>query len=317
VIRHLLVPGLFEPLISVDGGQVLPRLPALELVTARADRLSGPRDFIAAGFELFGIQKEGEELPSAAVSYALVAGEAPEGWIIHADPVHLRADRDRLLLFDGRGLGITEAEAAACVAAFNSHFSGDGLVLRAPDPGRWYLMLDTPPGVKTTPLSEVTGRNINAYLPAGERHSYWHHLLNEVQMLFHGLPLNQARESSGQLPISGLWFSGGGRMPARGTTTIRQRIGSDVLIDALAAYSDNRGDDELWIEMGPWRAVLEADLRARIDALQGLDNLIAGWLAQEIECRVYPCNRSTYHWRPGYRWRLWRRLRPLWRPPGG
>ena len=313
MIRHLLVPGLFEPVVSVDGAQVSPRVPALELVTARADRLPGPEDFTSTAFELFGIQKEGEDLPSAAISYALATGEAPEGWIMHADPVHLRADQDRLLLFDGRGLAIDEAETAACVAAFNSHFSGDGLVLSAPDPGRWYLTLHAPPGVKTTPLSEVTGRNINSYLPTGERHAYWHSLLNEVQMLFHGLPLNQARESSGQLSISGLWFSGGGRMPARGTTEIRRRIGSDVLIDALAAHSDNRGDDELWIETGPWRALIDADIQAQIHALQALDSVLAGWLAQEIECRLYPCNRSTFHWRPSHRWRLWRRLRPLWR----
>ena len=53
----------------------------------------------------------------------------------HADPVHLRPDRDRLILFDSRNLGITHEEAGALVGLFNGHFAADGMRLQAPDLG--------------------------------------------------------------------------------------------------------------------------------------------------------------------------------------
>ena len=39
------------------------------------------------------------------------AGEVPPGWVMHADPVHLRPDQDRLLLFDAPSMAITRREA--------------------------------------------------------------------------------------------------------------------------------------------------------------------------------------------------------------
>ena len=206
MIRHLLVPGLFGAARQGDEDLLIPRLPRLEKILARADRQPGAVGYLQTAFALFGQSAEpGADLPTAPLCYAQETQTTPSGWWMHADPVHLRPDQDRLILFDGRMLEIGASEAEDCVAAFNAHFAGEGLQLLAAQPTRWYLKLAAPPGVVTTPLNDVTGRNVNHFLPRGERRSHWCRLLNEVQMLFHHLSVNQQREARGLAPINGLW----------------------------------------------------------------------------------------------------------------
>jgi hypothetical protein len=312
VTLHILVPGLLGPLPQAGDEAGVPRLPMLEMVLARADRRSGPADHAAAAFDLFGIDCPGHlDRPTAAVCFAYQTGMPADGWMMHADPVHLRPDQDRLILFDSRSLRVGADEAAHCSAAFNAHFAEDGLQLLAPTPEHWYLRLDRRPAVRTAGLGDVAGRNINRYLPQGGHRRFWRQLLNEVQMLFHGLEVNRAREAGGRLTISGIWCSGSGEMPARGRTYIRAIRGDDLLVNALAAHADVAGDDELWVETGLLRALLDADVGAWIDAAMRLDRQFAECLGAESDVRIYPCDGSRYDWRPAMRRRLWRRIVPL------
>jgi hypothetical protein len=57
---------------------------------------------------------------------------------------------------------------------------------------------------------ELAGQDVNANLPAGPDAAHWHSTLNEVQMLLHEHPVNEARE----VPLNSLWFWGAGRLPA-------------------------------------------------------------------------------------------------------
>lgn len=312
MIRHLLVPGLFGAAPQGDERLVIPRLPRLERLLARADREPGAAGYAQTAFALFGQPAEaGTDPPTAPLCYAQETQTIPSGWWMHADPVHLRPDQDRLILFDGRTLEIGASEADVCVAAFNAHFAAEGLQLLAAQPTRWYLNLAAPPAVVTTSLGDVTGRNIHHFLPRGERQSYWRRLLNEVQMLFHHLGVNQQREARGAATINGLWLSGAGQFPARGQTSIRQVSGGDLLISALAANADISGDDELWVELAPWHALQDADAQAWVDALQGLEQKMAHWLASDAACSLYPCDGLNFRWRPAMRRRLWRRIRPF------
>jgi len=309
VIQHFLVPGLLGP-IAPDAA--LPRLPCLELLLARADREVGEVDFEHAAFALFGLSVAPSQTPpSAALCYAQETQSRPEGWWLHADPVHLRPDRDRLLVFDNRALSVESAEAAECVAAFNAHFAADGLRLFAPVPERWYLQVDLPPEITSPSLGAVTGRDLNQLLPQGERRSYWHGLLNEVQMLFHGLAVNQRREQAGAAVISGLWLSGVGQLPARSVTTITEVTGTHLLIDALTANADSRGDDRLAVHLAAWHALWSVDQSAWIDAVSEFDRLLAAAMHLGVECRVHVCNGVAYGWRASMRRRLWRRIKPF------
>lgn len=309
MIQHFLVPGLLGPLASHDG---LPRLSHLELLLARADREAGASDFEHAAFALFGLPvAPGEYPPSAALCFAFESQSRPEGWWLHADPVHLCPDRDGLLVFDNRALNVAPTEAAECVAAFNAHFAADGLRLFAPVPGRWYLQADAAPEIASPPLSVVTGHDLNRLLPQGARRAYWHGLLNEVQMLFHGLAVNQRREQHGSAAISGLWLSGAGQLPARTVSTISEVNGGDLLTDALAANADRHGDDRLTVHLAALHALQLVDQFAWINAVSSFDRLLEASMQSGVECQVHVCDGTIYRWRSPMRRRLWRRAKPF------
>jgi hypothetical protein len=311
-VLHLLVPGLFGP--APRGAGRAPRLPNIERLLARGDRGAGPPGYAEALFKLFGqAAAAGEDLPTAALCLARETGSAGEGWVMHADPVHLRPDQDRLLLFDARSLELAAEEAAALVERFNRHFAADGLRIEAPAPGRWYLHSDSPPGVCTTTLDEVTGRNIDAYLPSGPRARFWRGVLNETQMLFHDHPVNTAREEAGRQPVSGVWLSGGGRKPARGATRVARLVGGDLLAEALAGDAElvPAGNDELVVERTVWEAMLAVDVEAWLAALVEFDRHLGSWLDSDRPLRLYACDRQVIDWQRSMRWRFWRRVRPF------
>ncbi len=211
---RLICPGLFG-FAGLDPA-ALPPTPALDRLLARADmEETGPRDLLETLAAEFGLVRPEEgDLPTAALC---VLAEAPDlvgssCWF-HADPVHLRADRDRLLLFAGPSLGLSQDEAVALVAAFNAHFRGDGLHLFATRPDRWYLKVANPPDIRTEPLYQVTGRPVDGAQPRGPGGNAWARWQNEAQMLFFQHPLNRAREAAGRPTIGGLWTWGGGPLP--------------------------------------------------------------------------------------------------------
>ena len=159
-------------------------------------------------------------MPDAPLTYRSDAGQAASGYLMRADPVHLRADQSSLRLFDAATFLLTQEEADELVAAFNAFYAGHGLQLHAPCPRRWYLSCATTPGITTTALSRVAGQDINAFLPQGEAAAEWRQRLNEVQMLFHDHPVNVAREQRAEPAINSLWFWGGGLSP----DTLQSRV---------------------------------------------------------------------------------------------
>jgi hypothetical protein len=194
----------------------LPATPALDLTLARGSGgRTGDSDPLAALAGAFGVAATtGSDLPSAPLCLlAELPDLAGEGCWFHADPVHLRADRDRLLLFGGPDLGVRPEESESLVSAFNAHFSEDGLGLVATRPGRWYLHIESAPDVRTQPLHRVAGRPLDAYLPSGPDARAWIRWQNEAQMLFFSHPVHAARERAGEPILSGIWTWGGGVLP--------------------------------------------------------------------------------------------------------
>ncbi|NIP74434.1 MAG: hypothetical protein GWO16_16145 [Gammaproteobacteria bacterium] len=212
----LLVPGLLDGSWGArEAGLARHGAACINRVLARATSHPFPGGGLEAVlFALFGIEPDPDiDLPVAAVSRVADTGDVDPGWWLRADPVHLRPDQDRVLLFAGPGLGVRAEEARALVQALNEHFADRNLRFEAPVAGRWYLRLSVPPGVCTAPLAAVAGRDIHRHLPAGESARRWRGLLNEVQMLLHGHPVNGDRERAGAPAINGVWFWGGGCIP--------------------------------------------------------------------------------------------------------
>ncbi|HMQ12248.1 MAG TPA: hypothetical protein PKD21_02215, partial [Candidatus Competibacter phosphatis] len=239
-LLHLLVPGLLQQPDGTDPALFRSTTPALEWLLARADTDPVPTTLDEVLFELFGLPAPIDaDLPVAALTRLADAGKIGDGdWWLRADPVHLRADmHGGVFLADARTLAIEADEATALVAAFNQTFAEDGLGLEAPRPDRWYLRLPADPGIRTQALSTAAGRNINALLPTGLNARRWHTLLTEIQMLFHGHPLNQAREQRRQPMINGLWFWGGGSCPTAARAPTAGLYARDPLVRGLARLS--------------------------------------------------------------------------------
>jgi hypothetical protein len=219
---------------------------ALETLLARAERTEHaypqtPEDGL---FALFGLQRGGDaDLPVAAVTRMLDMGIVDNDWWLRADPVHLSLDQDRLVLASAAGLDITPDETNRLVAEIMEVYAADGWLLKAPHPERWYLKPARIPDMTTTPLSQVAGKDVRAFLPRGTDGKRWHTIMNEVQILLHAAAVNSERERQGKLPINSLWFWGGGRLPRIKTTTWARVWSGEPISLALARLSATAAEE--------------------------------------------------------------------------
>lgn len=329
---HLVIPGLTGPR-PIDRAPVAP---ALEWLLARARPHAVAADPESLLLHLFGLPVEaGGEPPVAALTRLGDGGDVDaEGWWLRADPVHLRADLHGVLLADARALAIDATEAALLAAAFDHTFATDGLQLDVPHPQRWYLRLPADPGIRTRPLAEVIGRDINALLPQGSAARRWRTLMTEVQMLFHAHPVNRAREEQ-QLPLlNGLWFWGGGPCPVSAQAPAAGLYARDPLARGLAHLAQ-AAIQPLPDDAADWRAISDDEPSSLVllDATRydPIDDDAPAWAARVAElerdwfapCRqwlergelaalhLYPGNGCCYSVSPAARWRFWRRARSL------
>lgn len=330
---ELLIPGLFGlPGVPPPAATQTPALDRL-FANARIDaaRTRSGASKVAAG----GPGKaEGQpaELGSGPLLRALgLKRAAPEGfptapyclraddpdwdargvWM-HADPVHLRADRDQLRLFDSAALGIRPDEATRLIEELNAHFAADEIRLHAPVPGRWYLRAPERVTFRAPSLRAVMGRTLADALPSGADAGRWNAFMNEAQMLMHASSVNQARAAAGQATINGLWLSGPGAYePLTLAADIRLVVSEDPLCSGLAQAGDRpvtRLNDRalvesladissgrvLVVEMGLGDALRRRDLPAWEAALQRLDRQLAPVIAWCFEPRLLePSGRPT------------------------
>lgn len=205
----LFMPGLLGPMPELEqSGETLTGCLTLEEWLARGNlRHTGCQDYVAELARLLGVD--------AAVSRAQLSALADNvqhsgEHLMRADPVHFLTDLDNARLIGGERMKIAAAEAQALVDAFNRHFADDGLQLCYQDHLRWYLKSSRPLAVKTVPLHDALGRNVQAFLPVGEDELYWRKILNEAQMLFFSHDVNEQRMQRGEPTVNSLWLWGEG-----------------------------------------------------------------------------------------------------------
>ncbi|MDO8595564.1 MAG: hypothetical protein Q7R45_02960 [Sulfuricaulis sp.] len=329
----LLIPGLFGPSSAAEPA---PATPVLETWLSRSDlKISAVHGFEPTLFQYFGAETPTEgDLPVAAVTRVLDMGVIDNGWWLRADPVHLRPERDRLILADGQVLDLTQNEANGLVAEIMEHYKADGWLLKAARPGRWYLKPPRAPKMTTSPLPDVVSRDIHPYLPQGKDGKAWHTVLNEMQILLHTAKVNEERERHGKLPINSLWFWGGGRLPKLNPVAWTQLWSEEPLSLAFARLAQvpsraqptdfeawrrqaDRGGEQLIVLDGLRMAQQYADESAWAAAMTQLEHqwiaplfaaVRAGTLAQ---ASLIADNGRQYRIarRSARRW--WRRRRPL------
>lgn len=311
---HIVVPGLFGPFPQREDTSGIARFAHIEKVLSRAEKHGAPFGFSETLFSLFSVPfaASGSNIPTAPYTLSADSGEVEEGYVMHADPVYLRPDQDRLLLFEASELAITDEDAQHFVTAFNAHFKSDGLTLQAPHPQRWYLHWAKAPDASTKPLSDVVRRNIDLFLPQGEDAAYLRQVMNETQMLFHALGINHQRASENKPPISGVWLSGGGMLPGLGKHDFSSIDADDVLCKGLQLNSTQVGSAEsLWVVKDVWQKVLQADLTGWQQALEKFDQHLSDYIHNNETFYLYACDGASYCWQPAMSRKFWRRAKPM------
>lgn len=208
----LLVPGLT---------QATPHNPSLsKLVTRGIHRALPVHDLEGLLFHVFDIDtdpaRDRPVAPLTRLSDQLDA-QLQGGYWLRADPVHLRADRNTVMLFEPQVLDLCADELDTLTNTLNAHYRADGWRFFFPHPRRGYVWLPEDPCIRTYDLAEVNGRSIDERLPSGPRGRQWQSVLNEMQMLLHASPINETRQRRGALPVNGLWLWGGGAQAPRVT----------------------------------------------------------------------------------------------------
>ena len=152
-----------------------------------------------------------------------------------ADPVHLRFHQNRLVLADGHELALAADELSALAQRLNAALAGRAEFFFA-GPTRGYVRVaatsdsDTDRGKATGRAGQALSRKIGCEVRPSDFGSdpELRGLANEIQMLLHADPLNQAREAAGQPSLNALWLWGDGESPRRA------EMDKDHAIDAIA-----------------------------------------------------------------------------------
>lgn len=217
---HLVIPGLIWPGASAVSPVAGLELPALsQLLGAGTRQLQAFRPLDQELARVFGLplpDQAAGALPLAALrrlGEAAGPADATGAHWLCADPVHLSFAREHLLLTDLEGDELASGEIAALLDTLNTQFSDLGQ-FEAAAPTRWYLRLTTPSPAHFYPLHDVIGRPIKDFLPEGDDARRWQRALNEIQVVLHNHPVNQAREADGRRSVNSLWFWGAGSLPA-------------------------------------------------------------------------------------------------------
>lgn len=214
---------------------VRPPLPALQTLLSKGQREQLPTDFSTDLFDLFQLKVEAAcDRPAASLGALGEGLNASNGWWLRADPVHMVADRDQLYLSASNTLGVSRGEAEELVAELNRLYADDGWQFTAATSGRCYLRLPQPLAMRTIPTAEAMGRRVGEVLPRGDDALLWQRAMTEMQMLLHASPVNTRRTQQGLLAVNGLWFWGGGALPAAGESGWDRVVADDPLARGLA-----------------------------------------------------------------------------------
>jgi hypothetical protein len=218
-------PGAPHVVIAAPGlaalpDEVLARSRALAQLAALAQH-----QVDTAGLEHALVDAIGIATPAATLmAHGAGLDATARDWLV-ADPVTLVAGIDDVLLA-ARVDDLSGDESASLAARLSAHFAGDGLAFVAAHPARWYVRLATPARIAALPTGAAVRRTLGALRVEGDDARRFARHANEIQMLLHAAPENEAREARGLAPCNGLWLW---------NTAARQAEHVPLRIAALAA----------------------------------------------------------------------------------
>lgn len=211
-------------------------------------------------------------LPHLPLAPLLLAGEdidvpaqtstQTKGWVA-LQLAHIHATRDHLVLSSPSQLSLSEADAQKLFTAASEPLNELSTQLIQANPMRWYASDENLGQLQThSPLCAV-GRNIDIWMPKGERARFWRKLQNEIQMIWHDHPVNQERSHNNLLPINSIWLFGQGKMPSitmqydalyandpllRGIANVAQKKYMPLSIQTLTHHLQLQSSPLVWLD---------------------------------------------------------------------
>lgn len=180
----------------------------------------------------------GAPLATAVMRGCGLQAEAAEGHWFMLQPAHVHISRTHMLLSDLRGLQLSEADSRALYQLARPYCEEIGKTLLHGAPGLWFLRADDWAGLHTASPDTTATQSMSDWLPEGAHARDFRKLQNEIQMLWHEHPVNQAREARGLQPVNSCWLWGGAGPTAATAPAGRVAIaGGTEWMAALAAPS--------------------------------------------------------------------------------
>ncbi|MCZ6665816.1 MAG: hypothetical protein O7B81_10955 [Gammaproteobacteria bacterium] len=288
-----------------------------------ADRIAGDGlDFEAAVLRLFGMNDTTGGAPALAgvtAAYDFDLDEVPVD-LLRADPVFLRPDPTRLILFDAETIDLNGTEADTLIALLNRAFEGDGLQFkRGRSATRWYVNATDITETRTRSTRSLRGQAIEPQLDDLRRIGRFNRVMTEAQMVLHEADVNIAREAAGKQPINSLWFWGLGKPPERTAPRTRSVVG-DELVAACARYCGVEYHRILDLaradafDSGALTIVCELDTETSgLDAFlrEAFQPALAALAARRVDAVRIRTRSDKFFLTRRTPWRFWRRFRSL------
>ena len=258
----VIVPGLQEPEFS---HQLLNRTSILKFFT-RGSRIDSEIVTAEQGvLEALGHKSiKPHAIPTAVCTAVADTGEE-HTQVTRADPVHIHAEPDHARLHAAGVLQLTTDEENALLDSLNTHFADRGLEFFKGQQSRWYLTGMDGSQLRTEPLSQVSDRNVVAFMKADQQPLVWRQMLTEVQMLLHEHPVNNQRMEDGLLPVNSLWCWGGHPVAEPLLPTATRVYADDAFCRGLARLSAFK-------TFPPAEAALRLGQSSQIVCIRALEN---------------------------------------------
>jgi hypothetical protein len=208
-----MAPDLLRALDTPALAMLLSRHSTLQATTASPAARVLPHEAWLA--QALGLAPAAGMSGTAAAPLAAAAmhgcGLQPEtGHWFFLQPVHVQLSRTHLLLADPRSLHLSDDDGRALFELARPYFEEAGKTLRYGGPDLWFVRAGDWAELDTASPDAAVAQNLSDWVPLGAAARDFRKLQNEIQMLWHEHPLNQAREARGLKPVNSFWLWGGG-----------------------------------------------------------------------------------------------------------
>ena len=235
-----------------------------------------------------------------------------------AVPVSLSLLRDSLAL--EQKVALTAAEISDLTVLFCQFFAEDDVHFSANQKGGWLMHHQKNWAVETHHIQHVLGRNVAQFQASGKDANKMRALQNQLQMLLHEHPINQAREAAG-LPIcNSLWLYGGGKLPVQLSSAVDYFVGENNLVEPLATISGKpifsmqqlAEQFDFKQKNQHTKTVIVLESEVEIDQLDGILKKIKLNKIKQLNIHL-SINGETYflRYQPNDAWKFWRRTKPF------